>query len=89
VANSFSVLMPIRVESDSGTSLFFVDPIAQKAFKYDGSLATESETEEIMILIRGEQENYMPQIPYEQIYEVMDTERKIEEENNKHIFRRN
>lgn len=89
MVKSFSVLMSVMVDFGSGGEIFFVDLMSQRAFKCDGSPATDDQTDEIMSSIRGEHEATMPQVPYDQIYEVMDTERRIAQENNKHIFRRN
>jgi hypothetical protein len=38
--------------------------------------------------IREQQEELTPEIPIEEIYKVLNTEKKVAEENNKHIFRR-
>lgn len=54
----------------------------------DGLEASSSVRKEVIDNIRGHQEATMPDIPYEQIYEVMNTEKKLQEDNNKHIFRR-
>jgi len=38
--------------------------------------------------VKEQQEAMVPEIPLEEIYEVLNTEKKVAEQNNKHIFRR-
>jgi hypothetical protein len=86
---SLSMLAVLRAEFDNrDPGVFLVDFAAGRAYGLDGSEAPEEVRESLMAGVRDQQEASMPDIPYEQIYEVMDTERKIQEENNNHIFRR-
>lgn len=85
---SLSVLATVGVESESGYGVFHIDMAEGRVFKSDGTIAPPELSREIVANIRGQQEAMMPEIPYEQIYEVMSTEKSLAEENNKHIFRR-
>lgn len=84
------MLMAMRVEIEGlDPVIVYVDLVSDKVYCTDGSEAEELVRDKILAEIRGQQEASMPILPHEQIYEVMNTERKIQEENNKHIFRRN
>jgi hypothetical protein len=86
---SLNMLAVLRAEfDDREPGVFLVDFAAGRAYGLDGSEVSGEVQESIMSGIRDQQEASMPDIPYEQIYDVMDTERKMQEENNKHIFRR-
>lgn len=86
---SLSMLAVLRAEFDDREGgIFLVDFAAGRAYGLDGIEVQAEVRDAIMSGIRDQQEASMPDIPYEQIYEVMDTERKVQEENNKHIFRR-
>ena len=85
---SLNVLMTVGVETDSGYDLFHLDMAGDKAFRLDGTLAPPETLLSILSVIRGHQEATMPYVPHEQIYEVMNTEKTLAEENGKHIFRR-
>ena len=38
--------------------------------------------------VKEQQDAMEPELPIEQIYEILNTEKKLSEQNNKHIFRR-
>lgn len=85
-----NVVMPVSVDFNNGSSkVCFVDFVNQKTYGFDGTPMPDDENQEIMNNIRGQQEALVPDLPYEQIYEVMRTEKTLQEENSKHIFRRN
>ena len=81
--------MTVGMETDSGYELFHFDMAGERAFRLDGTPAPTEALISILSVIRGEQEATMPHVPYDQIYEVMNTEKTLAEENGKHIFRRN
>lgn len=81
--------MPIRLELKGGKiGIFMVDLANQIVFDINGEQVSTEIQEEIMNNMRDQQEATMPEIPYDKIYEVMNTEKKLTEENNKHVFRR-
>lgn len=81
--------MPIRLSTENGESgVFFVDFVNEVAFDITGKEVDSALRQEIMEVVRGEQEASMPIIPHEKIREVLSTEKNITESNNKHIFRR-
>lgn len=87
--NFLNVVMPIRISIENGENgIFFVDFANGIVFDISGKQVDSSLKDEIMDVIRGEQQAGMPIIPYEKINEVMNTEKKLTEDNNKHIFRR-
>jgi len=85
---SLNILMTVGVETDSGYELFHLDMAGEKAFRLDGRPVSSELLSYIFSSVRGQQEATMPQIPYDQIYEVMNTEKTLAEENGKHVFRR-
>jgi len=82
------MLMTVGVETDSGYELFHLDMAGERAFRLDGTPAPPETLLYILSGIRGQQAETMPHIPYDQIYEVMNTEKTLAEENGKHVFRR-
>lgn len=80
--------MTVGVETDSGYELFHLDMSREKVFRLDGTPLSQELFSSILSSIRGHQEETMPQIPYDQIYDVMNTEKTLAKENDKHIFRR-
>lgn len=84
---SLSSLVVIRIEFDDSYGIFLVDFPAEKIYGLDGKEIEGETKSEIISKIKGKEQE-IPEMPYEQIYEVMNTEKKIQEENNKHIFRR-
>ncbi len=86
--NLVNVLMPVRAELESGGKIVFLDVENQKAYTADGSELDSSVVVDIMSFLFRKQAESNFDMPYEKIREVMNTERKLAEENNKHIFRR-
>lgn len=85
---SLDVLATVLVDFEAGPEIFHIDISGERVFKSDGALASEEVRSAVISNIKGHQEATMPEIPYEKIYEVMNTEKTLSEENNKHIFRR-
>jgi hypothetical protein len=85
---SLDILATVGVVLESGYEIFHLDMAGERVFQSNGEQASPEVSEAVLSNIRGQQEAMMPDIPYEQIYEVMNTEKNITEENNKHIFRR-
>lgn len=83
------MLATMRVEVEgSEPKLVFVDLASDKVYSLDGDEVSEELRLSVLSEIRGQQEASIPVLPHEQIYEVINTEKRIQEENNKHIFRR-
>jgi len=85
---SLNMLVTVGAELESGYELFHLDMAGEKAFHADGTPASLELCSLLFSNIRGQQEMSMPTVPYDQIYEVMNTEKTLAEENGKHIFRR-
>ena len=83
-----TLLTPVRVDTDSVSKIYFLDFIAGKLYDLDGKEADTSVTSSVIKDVQEQQESMMPNIPYDDIYEVMNTEKKLSEQNDKHIFRR-
>jgi hypothetical protein len=79
--------MAVKAKLDSGERIVFLDVENQKAYLADGSELDSNVATRIMSFLLNEQAESAFNMPYEKISEVMDTERKLAEENNKHIFR--
>lgn len=86
--NLVNVLMPVRAELESGERIVFLDVENQRAYAADGSELDSNVVIDIMSFLFHKQAESNFDMPYEKIREVMNTERKLAEENNKHIFRR-
>ena len=80
--------MAVKAELESGDKIVFLDIENQKAYMADGSELDSNVTTQIMSFLFHKQAESNFNMPYEKIRVVMDTERKLSEENNKHIFRR-
>jgi hypothetical protein len=83
-----NILSPVIVDSDSSSGIFFLDFINQKAYGIDGKECSPEASAEIFSVARGKKTETFFEMPYEQINEVLGVERKLEQDNNKHIFRR-
>jgi hypothetical protein len=79
--------MAVKAKLESGERIVFLDVENQKAYSTDGSELESNVVIQIMSFLLDEQAKSHFNMPYEKISEVMDTERKLAEENNKHIFR--
>lgn len=82
-----NVLMAVKAELESGDKIVFLDVENQKAYMADGSELDSNIVAKILSFLFHKQAESNFNMPYEKIREVMDTERKLAEENNKHIFR--
>lgn len=80
--------MAVKAELESGDKIVFLDIENQKAYSADGSELDSNVAIPIISFLLNKQAESTFDMPYEKIREVMDTERKLSEENNKHIFRR-
>lgn len=85
---SVSVLLPVLLDSDGSREVFLVDMSSMSVFDLSGNLASDDNSGKVLAGIMDQHEASMPNIPHEQIYEVMKTERKLSKDNEKHIFRR-
>jgi hypothetical protein len=85
---SINILTPIRVEFESKSELYFVDPFNSSVYELNGKLATEEVSKLIFQNLYSQQEALMPNVPMDQINEVINTEKKLAEENVSHVFRR-
>lgn len=88
-----NMLCPM-IESDS-KKLLLMDFSSAKTYelKVENNLVVLSElsedfSEDCFENVKQQQDSLTPEIPMEEIYRVLNTEKKIAEENNKHIFRR-
>lgn len=84
---SVAILQPIRVEYENKVEIFFIDPQSEKVFNSsyeeipgDLSLSIFSK----MIEDQADETS----LPLKEIYDVLSKEKKLSEENDKHIFRR-
>jgi len=76
-------------------ALLFMDFSGSKTYKLslskDQIILEEVEkdtSESCFSNIKEQQESMNPELPIEQIYEILNTEKKLSEQNNNHIFRR-
>jgi NH3-dependent NAD+ synthetase len=76
------------MDSESASGIFFLDFTTQKAYGIDGKECSAEVSAEIFSGAQGKKEETFFEMPYEQINEVLGVERKLEQDNNKHIFRR-
>lgn len=85
---SVNILQPIMVEFDNDSKIFYLDIATQTIF--DSSLKPVSSDMFEAIFSDIEQQNISttPEVPIEEIWEAMNTEKKLAAENYKHIFRR-
>lgn len=83
-----NILNPILVEFDSISTLYFVDPLSFKVYDLKGESASEEDSKLIFENLYGQQKKLMPVIPKDDIKEVLQTEKNIEEENINHVFRK-
>lgn len=85
---SLNALIAVRAEFDNSSGIFLVDLPLGKVYALSGLEVQEEIRNAVISKIEGKEEE-IPEIPYAEIYDVINTEKKIQEENNKHIFRRN
>lgn len=82
-------IQAILVETESGSQIFFVDPEEQKVFDISLKEAPADVSSSIFSNINEQASTSSPSLPLQDIYEVLNTEKKLAEDNDKHIFRRN
>ena len=80
-------IQSVMVDLEEGPQIFFVDPAEGKVFDKDLKEANEDIISFIFSNINKDplESDFTPV----ELYDVLDTERKLSEENDKHIFRRN
>jgi len=83
-----NILSPVIIDSESASGIFFLDFITRRAYGIDGKECSTEVSAEIFSGAQGKKEETFFEMPYDQINEVLDVERKLEADNNKHIFRR-
>lgn len=85
---SVNILQPIMVEFDNESKIFYLDISAQTIF--DSSLKPVASDMFEAIFSDIEQQNISstPEIPIEEVWEAINTEKKLATESDKHIFRR-
>jgi hypothetical protein len=66
----------------------FVDLATLSVYESSGERVSGELGESVISEIMTEQEAAMPKVPYEQIHEVLSTERRLSKESENHIFRR-
>ncbi len=82
------MLMAVRASLESGEMIAFLDVENQKAYCLDGCELDQDSTAQIISALFKQQANSAFNMPHDKIREVLRTEQKLSEENNKHIFRR-
>lgn len=85
---SVSILFPVLMRSESTSEVLFVDFSTMSVHHVTGNAASEEVHERVLSEIRSQQESSSAKVPYEQIHEVMHTEKKLSQDNAKHVFRR-
>lgn len=86
---NINALLAVSAEDENGDfKPFLVDFFNQLVFDIQGNQVEQDIKEQVMSAILNQQNNLKPNIPYEKISEVMKTEKKLADENTKHIFRR-
>jgi hypothetical protein len=83
-----NILSPVIMDSDVASGIFFLDFMAKKAYGVDGKECSSEVSAEIFSGAQGKKEETFFEMPYEQINEVLGVERKLAEDNSKHIWRR-
>ena len=83
-----NLLLPVRMDSESARGIFFLDFTTQKAYGIDGAECSDTVAAEIFSGVVDKNRESFSVMPYEQISEVLRVEKKLSEDNGKHIFRR-
>jgi hypothetical protein len=85
--NNLKFVQTVIIDLESGSQVFFIDPSEEKVFDKDLKEAPEDFFSFFFSKINSDQlEGDLAPI---ELYDVLDTERKLSEDNDKHIFRRN
>jgi hypothetical protein len=89
---SFNFLSPILI--DAFEEIFFMDIGSKKIYKL-GVVDSKVKLQEVDQQVAdsyfdqvSKEQQVEDKIPYEDIYRVLNTEKQISEQNNKHVFRR-
>lgn len=85
---SVSALFPVLCNLDGSSRVMFVDLATLSVYESSGERVSGDLGERVISEIMTEQEAAMPKVPYEQIREVLSTERRLSKESENHIFRR-
>lgn len=88
MVKSLSTLVPAVIEFDYGSKVVFLNIDNQRAYGLDGNQLADEEASAVFSAMNSIQEENIQEIPYDKIYEVMETEKRLSEDNSKHIFRR-
>jgi hypothetical protein len=89
---SFNFLSPILI--DAFEEIFFMDISSKKIYKLgveDGKVKLQEVDQQVADSYfdqASKEQQVEDKIPYEDIYRVLNTEKQISEQNNKHVFRR-
>jgi hypothetical protein len=86
---SVSVLLPVLLNSEGVSEVMFVDFSTMEVYRTNGEIADQEKSQEVVSELISQQEASMPEVPYDQIRDVMNTERNLHTENAEHVFRRN
>lgn len=87
--NYLRFIQTIVVGTESGSQIFFVDPEEEKVFDISLKEAPIEISSSIFSKIDEQVSDSLPSMPLKEFYEVLNTEKKLSEDNDKHIFRRN
>ena len=85
---SLSVLMPVLFGSAGSSRVLFVDYSTMEVYEPDGSPTSPDLAREVVSEIERDQESSVPNIPYDQIREVMNTESDLAMKNAEHVYKR-
>jgi hypothetical protein len=85
---SVSILFPVLLKSEDSSEVLFMDFSTSSLYRATGELASEEQRDEVLLEIAEQQRLSTANVPYDQIREVMNTEKRLSSENAKHIFRR-
>lgn len=85
---SINILQPIMVGTEEGQKIFFADPLEQKVYDSNAQIAPQDVISAIFTDIQQQIASSIPPMPVEKIYEVMNTEKQLSDDNGKHVFRR-
>jgi hypothetical protein len=86
---SVNILQPVMVQYENNSQIFFMDPMNQKVFDFSYKEVPQDLSDDIFYKMNEQVSENLPEMPLKEIYEVMNTERQLSEDNDKHIFRRN
>lgn len=85
---SVSILLPVILNFEDKSEVFFIDFSSMSVYESSGNLASFDKSQIIISEIQAEQEASMPKIPHDEILEVLRTEKNLSKDNGNY-FRRN